>query len=549
MPFCSNCGAMIEEGSKFCQQCGARQGNAPDAKNNAALPVAPRKKPAGKIIAIIAAAAAVVCVGLALVLGGVFQSPCQKFCRVQRDFLFDPLAEGFSAAVDRINNPEAEGSQQTSLSGLSVSGTGIDESMNALLADTSLISRVDMTDQENFLYEMELNLMGSPLVSLFLARNGDSLRFSIPTLDSNYYGLGIAAFTENNADLVPEGFPLQLLNAADFLDLTAEEAEALVTRYADILLGIANKNNVTAKTEVVSLFDGEESQKCKVYTLAPTEEDYKTMLTALQEALAADEQVKKLYVECYMLYYEYYDLVQLGESLYSSTEAEKRAAAEAAWERGMADFKSNIDAMASEAANAQVEFSVAVSGDRVYEYRVASKSNGSRIVYNSWGGTLSSRRDSLKLVDSEGCVLLDLENDYTRSGKTVKGRLCFSSDRDYADFEGSFAYSVSIDSLSGMKIPYGEYVFALPDENLTVELTVAKSAQGGSDHSFTITVDQQCLKMLLNSSDAKVDIKEPAKPVTDITNYTEEELAALMDNWGNQLKSLLYALAMSSYGG
>ena len=138
-------------------------------------------------------------------------------------------------------------------------------------------------------------------------------------------------------------------------------------------------------------------------------------------------------------------------------------------------------------------------------------------------------------VYEDGWGQFILSNEYELEGKRLDGKLDM-----YMDYEDiSIDYNIDLGKQSALGLWYGDYDVSYYGERIC-KLRVAAGNTGGSDHGLDIYTYDGTVAVTLHSSDKKSDIKLPAAPATDISDYSPEEISAIFENMLPELEAIFY---------
>ena len=177
-------------------------------------------------------------------------------------------------------------------------------------------------------------------------------------------------------------------------------------------------------------------------------------------------------------------------------------------------------------------------------------------VYESVGKESQGRRDVAYINDvySEDGPSMVIEAEYTKDGGAYSGTASLTAGGETvlsAEYQ-----DVNPEKCSPLGTAYGSYVFTVRDYDteMTVEMTVEKSASGGTDIVMTFTGDDfysmtgfDGLTLRLYSTDKDATIQMPEGDEVDIASMSDDELMELSMLIQSSLMESLSAVLSMSY--
>ena len=473
---------------------------------------------------------------IAIVIGvfssGALASPVERFIAIQREHVIDPLIAIYGEEME----------EEVSFD-LFITASGEASGLNpaAILAVT-VIEQLELemnfdvsVDPMESIIGMTFNFAGADLLSAIVTFDEDYLGFSIPSIDDTYYIISFDALYDFTGGELNFGF-----------QMTPEEMASFIERYSEIILSIVNEDNLEVNSETVSLFDGREEVNAQVYTVTPTEEDFRQFLLAFMEEVREDEFIYQFFatqVSSTQLRFSGYETTrEYFDSIFYIDEETMDEVAELLVDSGfqwrVATYRDQLvlQEITFVAADDDIEFNIFL------RYEVLQSGN-QRTDWFSFGGN----------NELDESVLFILKNEMTVSRSEVNGILDFAVIMDTghpsdAQISASIFYDLDISTTSILDIPYGlyevEFNFIDWFTNVSFEfsLLVEAGVGGGTDHIITLhNLDDLGLSRLdinIHSTDEPSDIQAPTGPVRDLSAMSEMELFFLFMELGNELESL-----------
>ncbi len=541
MRYCSKCGSPIPDGAAFCGNCGApaapQKPAAPGKPAAAATAVAVKSKTP----LIIGAAAAAVVVVLAVVLISVFagrshSGPAQQFISYQQQLLSQVTAPVQSAGDTAKKGVKTD---------VTISASVDSPVINAFLNGTSLTMKMDAS-QDRALINEQISMMGSAVLNATITYEDGKLGVYLPELDENYYVVDLtdifAALQDefgNYLDHIPGGDAINPFPAVATL-LSSGEAGDIVRAlrpYLNTLLTLVNDQSVTKEENVsVTLSSVPAPVSCTVYTFSPRAEDVENMLTALAGQLEKDKDLRSALGG----FYSY--VLELAPSMLEGAPSDSPdQIADEELKQAAQDIRDSAANIAQEYdRQLDLTWTLAVEGDEIRQIAVdvtdlTTYQNGG-LVYESADQADGQHGQFLYMAENGDTMpllsVLTGEADGRHSGT-----ITLNAGRDTI----VIGYDTQPDKKSPLGVAYGEY--SLFTQRMPVELafTVADGADGGTDHTVTITGDSAMfggyfseLSVTMNVTDGTSAVWPDAAPV-DISDYTPDQFEQLLGSFVNAM--------------
>ena len=479
---------------------------------------------------------AVIAIAIGVFSSGIFASPVDRFIAIQREHVIDPLLAAYEEDMEEEISFDLFITASGEVSGLNPAGLLAVTVIEQLEIEMNV--DVSVNPMESII-GMNFNFAGAELLSAILTFDEDYLGFSIPSIDDTYYMISFDALEE-----MTDG----AFSSSPFgPQMTPEEAVSFIERYSEIILSIVNENNLEVNRETVSLFDGREEVNAEVYTVTPTEEDFRQFLLAFTEEVREDEFI-----------YEYFAMYISPNTLRFS-----------GYETTREYFDSIFD-IDEEIMDEVVEFLV----DSGFQWRVATYRNQLVLQEITFDATDDDDVDFYIFLRYEGLqsgnqkidwfsfgadnendefVLFTFKNEMTVRGSEVNGTLDFeiTMDTGYpsdAEISASINYDLDISTTSILDTPYGLYdikfnfIDRFTDVDFEFSLLVEAGAGGGTDHIITLNnLDDLGLSRLdinIHSTDEPSDIQAPTGNVRNLSGMSEMELFFLMMELSSELQGI-----------
>lgn len=534
--FCSNCGAMSLENteSPATTPTAAAQPTPPPMPEVTPTPAAPQGsgKGIGKV-AILAAAAVVVLVVAIFGITGALKGGDDSFAGVQREFLLDSGVTYVEQLVDQYN---AMTNISTDIT-LTVE-TGVPE-YDLYLDGTALRMGLE-TQRDAFALDATLQLMGSDVLHGVVALDDGMLTLAMPEITDNRYVLDLKQLIYENTGIEVTELALP--------ELSKDTMTALLKSYFEVVIATATDDNVTVEqNQDIELPYLGETVKGTRYIFRPTAKDVENMLLRLADALEQDEDLRE-----FVLSLAGNNLALVEQAL---NVEDLDATLQQSLDEAAASLRESAAEIGQEAADAGFTWTVGYADGRVCYQGIGVTSEPDIYVYESVGKESQGRRDVAYINDvySEDGQFMVIEAEYTKDGGAYSGTVTI---KEWGETVLSAEYQdVNPEKCSPLGTAYGSYVFTVRDYDteMTVEMTVEKSASGGTDIVMTFTGDDfysmtgfDGLTLRLYSTDKDATIQMPEGDEVDIASMSDDELMELsMLIQSSLMESLSAALSMS----
>ena len=549
MKTCANCGHTMNDQDVFCSNCGAMSLENTDSPAVTPQPAAaptPEVPPApapsalkggtkgiGKV-AILAAVAVVVLVVAVFGITGALKGGDDSFARVQREFLLDSGVTYVEQLVDQYNAMTNLSTDMT----VKVE-TGVPE-YDAYLDGTALRMGLE-TQRDAFALDATLQLMGSDVLHGVVALDDGMLTLAMPEINDNRYVLDLKQIIYENTGIEVTELALP--------ELSKDTMVSLLKSYFEVVIATATDDNVTVeKNQEIELPYLGETVKGTRYVFQPTAKDVENMMLRLADALEQDEDLREFVLSLagnnLALVEQMLNVEDLDATLQQSLDEAAASLRESAAEIGQ------------QVADAGFTWTVGYADGRVCYQGLGLVGEPDTYVYESVGKESQRRRDVVymdNLPEEDGPAAL-LEAEYTKDGGAYSGTVTM---KEWGETVLSMEYQdVNPEKCSPLGTAYGSYVFTVRDYDteMTVEMTVEKSASGGTDIVMTFTGDDfysmtgfDGLTLRLYSTDKDATIQMPEGDEVDIASMSDDELMELSMLIQSSLMESLSAVLSMSY--
>ena len=532
--FCSNCGAMSLENTDSPAATPQPAATPTPEVTSVPAPSEPKggSKGIGKV-AILAAVAVVVLVVAVFGIAGALKGGDDSFAGVQREFLLDSGVTYVEQLVDQYNAMTNLSTDMT----VKVE-TGVPE-YDAYLDGTALRMGLE-TQRDAFALDATLQLMGSDVLHGVVALDDGMLTLAMPEINDNRYVLDLKQIIYENTGIEVTELALP--------ELSKDTMVSLLKSYFEVVIATATDDNVTVeKNQEIELPYLGETVKGTRYVFQPTAKDVENMMLRLADALEQDEDLREFILSLagnnLALVEQMLNVEDLDATLQQSLDEAAASLRESAAEIGQ------------EAADAGFTWTVGYADGRVCYQSIGVTSEPDIYVYESVGKESQGRRDVAYINDvySEDGQFMVIEAEYTKDGGAYSGTASLTAEGETvlsAEYQ-----DVNPEKCSPLGTAYGSYVFTVRDYDteMTVEMTVEKSASGGTDIVMTFTGDDfysmtgfDGLTLRLYSTDKDATIQMPEGDEVDIASMSDDELMELsMLIQGSLMESLSTVLSMS----
>lgn len=549
MKTCANCGHTMNDQDVFCSNCGAMSLENTDSPavtpqpaaastpevTPAPAPAAPKggTKGIGKV-AILAAVAVVVLVVAVFGITGALKGGDDSFAGVQREFLLDSGVTYVEQLVDQYNAMTNLSTDMT----VKVE-TGVPE-YDAYLDGTALRMGLE-TQRDAFALDATLQLMGSDVLHGVVALDDGMLTLAMPEINDNRYVLDLKQIIYENTGIEVTELALP--------ELSKDTMVSLLKSYFEVVIATATDDNVTVeKNQEIELPYLGETVKGTRYVFQPSAKDVENMMLRLADALEQDEDLREFILSLagnnLALVEQMLNVEDLDATLQQSLDEAAASLRESAAEIGQ------------QVADAGFTWTVGYADGRVCYQGLGLAGEPDTYVYESAGKESQGRRDVAYINDvySEDGQFMVIEAEYTKDGGAYSGTASLTAGGETvlsAEYQ-----DVNPEKCSPLGTAYGSYVFTVRDYDteMTVEMTVEKSASGGTDIVMTFTGDDfysmtgfDGLTLRLYSTDKDATIQMPEGDEVDITSMSDDELMELSMLIQSSLMESLSAVLSMSY--
>lgn len=549
MKTCANCGHTMNDQDVFCSNCGAMSLENTDSPavtpqpaaaptpevTPAPAPVAPKggTKGIGKV-AILAAVAVVVLVVAVFGITGALKGGDDSFAGVQREFLLDSGVTYVEQLVDQYNAMTNLSTDMT----VKVE-TGVPE-YDTYLDGTALRMGLE-TQRDAFALDATLQLMGSDVLHGVVALDDGMLTLAMPEINDNRYVLDLKQIIYENTGIEVTELALP--------ELSKDTMVSLLKSYFEVVIATATDDNVTVeKNQEIELPYLGETVKGTRYVFQPTAKDVENMMLRLADALEQDEDLREFILSLagnnLALVEQMLNVEDLDATLQQSLDEAAASLRESAAEIGQ------------QVADAGFTWTVGYADGRVCYQGLGLAGEPDIYVYESVGKESQGRRDVAYINDvySEDGQFMVIEAEYTKDGGAYSGTASLTAGGETvlsAEYQ-----DVNPEKCSPLGTAYGSYVFTVRDYDteMTVEMTVEKSAGGGTDIVMTFTGDDfysmtgfDGLTLRLYSTDKDATIQMPEGDEVDIASMSDDELMELSMLIQSSLMESLSAVLSMSY--
>ena len=504
MKTCANCGHTMNDQDVFCSNCGAMSlentespATTPTAAAQPTPPPMPEVTPtpaapqgSGKGIGKVAILAAAAVVVLVVAIFGITGA------LKGGDDSFAGVQREFllDSGVTYVEQLVDQYNAMTNISTditLTVE-TGVPE-YDLYLDGTALRMGLE-TQRDAFALDATLQLMGSDVLHGVVALDDGMLTLAMPEITDNRYVLDLKQLIYENTGIEVTELALP--------ELSKDTMTALLKSYFEVVIATATEDNVTVEqNQDIELPYLGETVKGTRYIFRPTAKDVENMLLRLADALEQDEDLRE-----FVLSLAGNNLALVEQAL---NVEDLDATLQQSLDEAAASLRESAAEIGQESADAGFTWTVGYADGRV-EYTKDGGAYSGTVTIKEWGETVLSA--------------------------------------EYQD--------VNPEKCSPLGTAYGSYVFTVRDYDteMTVEMTVEKSASGGTDIVMTFTGDDfysmtgfDGLTLRLYSTDKDATIQMPEGDEVDIASMSDDELMELSMLIQSSLMESLSALLSTSY--
>ena len=411
--FCTNCGNQINDGSKFCPDCGAKLTGAEAAPAVESTfdeaPASSENKPSrAVVIGISAAAAAAVAVVVAvLAILGVFKSPAAKVGAA-----FEKTFKAYEAAYDELGGFDAavliEGEKYSQSASLTIGSLEGDDTYEGMVVRANF--DIDIPGQS-----MDLLLTpfyeSADIASVQIGLDGTKLYAASKELtDGKFYGIDTATLgkdvAELSGDASMENLSFNIFEVSRALEetLNDEESQKAVEAATQAFL----KSITVEKIGKEELGVNDNSVKATAYAVVIPVDAIEDYLEALENTVDADKLVDKL--------------VEILESIGLPDEIVDEFADELAYSMEADSSYAELADLLDEADDIRLD--IFVSGGRIAAVEYEGEVDGEKFTVGLYLG------GGENYVDDLSCVF-EVKGEYG-------GKLSLSSSGDHGGKSGVF---------------------------------------------------------------------------------------------------------------
>ena len=482
----------------------------------------PKKKILPLLIGVGVVAAIFITIGL--IASGIFASPVDRFVAIQRTHVIDPILAFYEDDIedysfDLIITASGE------VSGINPGAMIVASVIEQITLELNFSGAANPLE---IIYGANLNFAGADLLSAIITIDESYIGFSLPSVDDTYY---IISFDDLN-ELASGG---QGPSPFDF-DITPEDMASVIERYSDILLSMVNENNLEVHRERISLFDGREEVNAQVYTVTPTEEDFRQFLLAFFEELREDDFIYQLFT----LQVNPWTLHFMGYETTSDY-----------WNSILDEAETGIDNAVENLVNANIVWRVATHRRQLILQEVSFDGidNGTF----RYEGLLSGnqRTDWFSVLGNDGDIFMAIKNEMTVSRTTAVGIAEFSIqvEDNLTNFQllTTVSYDLDLTHSSILEIPYGFYEIDFRfsdwsgDFSFEFSLSVAEGEDGGSDHIIQLydldNLGFSRFAINVHSTDEPSEIAIPTGPLVNLSEMSMVEMMFALGQLAEELES------------
>ena len=499
---------------------------------------------------------------VALVVSGAFLSPADRFQRIQRAAIFNPI-------IESINEQDNYLSTDISISmGLENAPHSMEMFMlQNLLGAANIDINMDITPSRA-IYRYGVNILNSDLISLTYVVDFEEYYFGfyVPELDSNYYIMDWDTFYSLQG---MEG----LFEDDGSYFFTPEALSALVENQADIILSMVNNSNIEESRETITLFDGTKEVRGTLYTFTPSQEDIYDMLNAFVQEIRENE-----------LYFLFFTMAGGSDYVRQGYDSPEHY-----FDSMLADLEGMLCSISEAISDSNFTWRTAISGRQLLMQEISFTPPDSgefllRYEGHSSGGDRTdwfTIRGTYELLFFTNEFEVSLQNDMNLDGNNAVGvaKLYFQNvpgdalaffddyydflpDSFIANFGGdgvkrelfNVEYDLDLATRSILEIPYGTiqtHIFDMGGATLfNLLVTVEENDNGGTNHTLLIPsiegLDGMGVSINMHSTDEPSDIQAPIHSPVDLSGYTMDEIDPILSNMTQQIQNILFDLILGN---
>lgn len=314
MNYCANCGAQLEQNSKFCTSCGTKieNVNTPAQQEIASHVEVNQKRKSTKFIEW-KKSVAIIAIPLLIVLGAVagvllHKSPKELYLLAEVKSYTQKMEEVNRKYGDSLDFQELA-LEKPSNSEVTLSGDFMIDSLESeedvqmvrdIISNSSLTMKSDVNPLSNEgYYSLGLNVADEKAVDIEFYQSQDQFGLKVPLLYEKFIYLNYDQFGEFMSMIDPgyegpETLELSKLELAD-LQLTDKEKEYLQKRYSEFILSHLKDENFSLEKGIDYEFEGTKMKLKKVtFKLSPSET--KQLMNDFLDQLIADSTLQDMIV-------------------------------------------------------------------------------------------------------------------------------------------------------------------------------------------------------------------------------------------------------------
>lgn len=569
---CSNCDRVCADNEKFCQNCGLP--TTPIAESvretaDDAVEMPAKKKKTGLILGICGAIAALAAI-LAIVLFPKREKndPMRRFFDAQENFIQNKELVARGLTVDSLMSGEFHSDIQSistdaeltvdiaglDLSGVDLAGLSLGElDISDKLSKLSLFFQIDSSETDS-LTGLQLRYNGSSIISATIDKTENGFGIYIPELSDKRYELSSEFLSRlmSGADELGalEDLPQTIEVKFDRIEDLKKSFEALKKDYEDIFYkGFAVEDFVQKDGNLKLEHLGIEVSGAQEITYTPNAERLASMFSEMAERLKSDKALSDHLLSLMQHY--------LGENgmkiIISALNAEDDIDLE---EKGLLPVFEKI----ADSLNSDRDEVIKAINDAKLSWRVVSKEDDVLAQYITWdkGDIVIERNEENTYFDltADGKNYINFSTDLKKDGEVISGKATLLEN------DNALRAEITVDGCdptvkSVLGIPVGKFDVALSgvagfasSSKLTLNIEVAKSANGGTDHRVSMDglrgfIGEEAPERIafnLHTTDKASSISRPNAEVVRVES--QEQLDGIIEEMSENLTNVFIKLAM-----
>lgn len=497
---------------------------------------APAKSKLPLVIGIGVIAVAIIAAAVYFILP-LFQSAPQKFVSYQKKFVVDQMLASTESAIKEYNSA-SDFSGDINISAELEGNAMLSQYLNGTSIDLKL-----KTGKDSVLMNLNMNLMGSQILEGLLSYKDGVLGFALPELDDNYYTLDLEKFAKKNG--------IDSLESLKMPEISTDTLASLGKVYSGIILGTVNESNLTLEKDTnIELPDLDKTVKGDLYIFKPTATDIEHMIAKLADTIEQDQTLRD-FILSFMgdninLFEEFATVDQdAGGNISFADELDNYL------KEIVDEMRKQAEEIGQSVESSGFRWVLGVSGEKIVLQSIDS-TDGSGFTYEA---NMDGKNENAMAitVQNNGITELSLRNDWKIDGSNVTGSLSMDAS-NFTSLTGEYSYDTDRKSKLGME--YGEYSFIIDSgsEKLNFAINV-QDGENGTDHILSISGDMllnlisvESVKLNIHASDKESTAVEPTGEQVDITDYSEEDLQALLENLYNTVGEDIMGKVFASAG-